>query len=753
MTAFELRREQQRVIDGYRGGYAAISAVPGAGKTTTLSALAAHLIDGLDPRQRVMIVTYQNAAVSNFQRAVAQRLRERGQPERGFVVRTLHSLASEVLQSVRHRAELDVGARVIDEADASRLLDEAIAVARMRHHDTLRQLVQDHEASGAKTWPDKNDWLFRKVAEKAVSTIKHLPDDLDALRRRCAGYGLWLPFVLDVCQEYQIALRERGYLEYDDLVIHAVDALQSSPALRQRLRGRWPYLLEDEAQDSSPLLEEMLTLIAGEGGNLVRVGDPNQAILTTFTNSSVEGFRRWLGDESVQQFELAGSSRSTETILRLANRFVERVHHNFEIAAVQQNALRQQPIHTVRTPSGLLANPSRPQSASGGVEFAVFERTEDECDTVVTKALRYLQKFPDRTVAILVGGKDIGYEYSAAVAERGFPDDRIIRLLSGKDGRPVGLIDRLTPIVNYLERPDKGHWLAELLASWSELGDTDRVALAVSRVKSGAGITLSDVLYPEGDQPVGGCLRLPDDLNVEEQRTLARLRAVPGWLENRLAQPHDLLSLIAATIQPDDTERPLLDAIIATVGSVPPDPTVSRLRQLRDLLAEIQKRHRRLRGTHDDYEIKIEPGTLTISTRHQAKGLEWDIVFAVGCDEFWFHGTLDFPRMTQQACLGPFDPLLTMMTELRFALDGRPDYPAPSDIEQTTIQQAIDEISEGLRILYVTITRARTGLWLSWHREGRRGDGRVTRNESPIFPMLCELIEEVRTEAVSVAAD
>lgn len=751
MTEFKLRKEQQTVIDGYRGGYAAISAVPGAGKTTTLSALAAHLIEGLEPRQRVMIVTYQNAAVSNFQRAVAQRLRERGMPERGFVVRTLHSLASEVLQSVRHRAELDVGARVIDEADASRLLDEAISMARSRHHDTLRELVQDHNASGAKRWPD-DPWLLRQVADKAVSEMKHLPGGLDAFRQRCEGYGLWLPFVLDVCQGYQIALRERGYLEYDDLVIRAVEALESDPALCDRLRKRWPYVLEDEAQDSSPLLENMLTLIVGEGGNLVRVGDPNQSILTTFTNSDVEGFRRWLGDGRVQQFELAGSSRSTEAILRLANRFVERVHQDFPVDAARRNALRIQPISTV-TLAGIRQNPAVPLSTSSGVESRVFDRTETECQEVLRMALAYLRKFPDRTVAVLVGGKNVGYEYSAAVAELGFPDEKIIRLLSGKDGRPVGLIARLVPILNYLERPDQGYWLVEALAGWSELGGNDRVAMSLKRLRADSRPPLSEVLYPESNQPVGSCLALPDDLTAEEQRTLARLQSVPGWLENRLALPHELLSLIAATIQPDDTERPLLDAIIATVGSVPPDPTVSRLQQLRSLLDEIQKRHRQLRGTHDDYEIKIEPGTLTISTRHQAKGLEWDIVFAVGCDDFWFHGTLDYPRMTQKAFLGPFDPVLTMLTELRFALAGNADYPSHADIQQTTIQQAIDEVSEGLRIMYVTITRARLGLWLSWHRDGKHGDNRYPRNESPVFPLLCALVEEVRMEAVDVAAD
>lgn len=748
MAEFRLRREQQAVIDGYRGGYAAISAVPGAGKTTTLSALAAQLIEGLSPRQRVMIVTYQNAAVSNFQRAVAERLRERDRPERGFVVRTLHSLANEVLQSVRHRAELDISARVIDDADARGLLDDAIAGARVRHHDTLRELVLDHTASGARRWPD-DAYVLRNVAEKAIKELKQLDLDIDAFCRRCDGYGRWLPFVLDVYQSYQTALRERGYLDYDDLVIRAVSTLERDPTLCERLRKRWPYLLEDEAQDSSPLLEKMLTLIAGEGGNLVRVGDPNQSILTTFTASDVEGFRRWLADSNVQQFTLAGSSRSTEVILGMANRFVELVHKEFPVEAARHHALRLQPI----SPIGTLDNPPNPRSDSRGVEAEVFERTEAECADVLKRAIGYLRKFPERTVAILVGGKNVGYEYSEAAREMGFPDDKTIRLLSGKDGRPVGLIEKLVPIINYLERPNNAAWLAEALTGWSELGGDDRVAQAVKRLRVDSQPSLGDVLYPPGDEPVAACLALPADLRGEEARTLARLKAVPGWLENRLAPPHDLLSLLTATLQPDDSERKLLEAVIVTVGSVPSDPALSRLQQLRSLLGEIQNRHRKLRGTHDEYEINIDPGTLTISTRHQAKGLEWDVVFAVGCDDFWFRGTLDFPRMGMRACLGPYDPVLAMMTELRFALDGNRDLPAAADVEQTTIQQASDEVSEGLRIMYVTITRARSALWLSWHRDGKLGDSRHPRNESPVFPMLSRLVSEARQEVALAAAD
>jgi len=751
MSAFVLRPEQQAIVDDYTGGYAVISAVPGAGKTTTLSALAAKLIAGIQPRQRVVIVTYQNAAVANFQRAVTRRLEERGELPRGFVVRTLHSLANEVLQSVRHRAELDVGVRVIDESDAQRLLDEAIAAMKFQHRDLLRDLLVDDEAATSSRFPQGDTRLFEDVIRAALLELRTISSDIAAFQERADGYGRWLPFVLDVCCAYQQALREQGLLDYDDLIVRAVDALEHDPDLCQRLRQRWPYLLEDEAQDSNPLLERMLRLIAGEDGNLVRVGDANQSILTTFTSSSVEGFRRWLADEQVRQYTLTVSNRSTGPITDLANRFVRRVHDEFPVEEAR-TALQQQAIRPVIDPDGTLQNPPTPTDPGLGLAAREFNRTEEERDEVLRRALAYLRRYPDRTVAVLVGSRDNGYEYAETAREMGFPDDRIIRLLSDRDGRQVGLIGKVIPIIDFLADPDQNFWLQDALASWSGAGPDDRVVEAIKALKHRQDVSLRDVLYP----PVGGNLEamldLPEDLLPEERQTVRRLQAVPDWLENRHSQPGELLSLIAATAELDDQERQLMDAIITTIESVPPDPHLSRLAHLRALLKELQGRQRRLRGTHDQHEIRIEPGTLTVSTRHQAKGLEWDVVFAIGCDDFWFKGTTDYPRRTMRPYLGQFDPVLVVRTELQFAADGRWAYPSDEDLEQVTRQQAIDEISEGLRILYVTITRARLAIWLSWHRDGTFNDQRSPRQESPVFPLLAGLIDEVQKESASVVA-
>ena len=96
-----LRPAQQEIL-AYRSGKMAVSAVPGSGKTFTLSLLAAQLIaDGridVAAGQQVLIVTYLNTSVDNFRSAVRRQLLNLDLPDAGYDVRTLHSLSLEIIR-------------------------------------------------------------------------------------------------------------------------------------------------------------------------------------------------------------------------------------------------------------------------------------------------------------------------------------------------------------------------------------------------------------------------------------------------------------------------------------------------------------------------------------------------------------------------------------------------------------------------------------------------------------------------------
>ena len=135
---FYPREEQQEVLN-YSGGTMGVSAVPGAGKTATLSALAADLVtktisqqtfDTYDePEHEVLIVTFSNAAEMVFSTRIASILEERGAvPGYGYRVRTLHGMALEMLSG--HSLELGIPDDfvVLDDIQAGELMRQAVAL-------------------------------------------------------------------------------------------------------------------------------------------------------------------------------------------------------------------------------------------------------------------------------------------------------------------------------------------------------------------------------------------------------------------------------------------------------------------------------------------------------------------------------------------------------------------------------------------------------------------------------------------------
>ena len=137
-------RESQAPILAYSGELMGVAAVPGSGKTAVLSALAARLVaTGIDEGQEVLIVTLVNAAVDNFEARIRQMLKTDYHllPGMGYRVRTLHSLA---LDLVRERPGLvgladDFG--VADERECTRLLNEAVQTALRAQPDLFDTYV------------------------------------------------------------------------------------------------------------------------------------------------------------------------------------------------------------------------------------------------------------------------------------------------------------------------------------------------------------------------------------------------------------------------------------------------------------------------------------------------------------------------------------------------------------------------------------------------------------------------------------
>ncbi len=146
--AFTPRPAQARIL-AYRGGYMGISAVPGSGKTFTLSLLAAQLVEQLAGVEReaaatdaasatplrrldereVLVVTFTNSAVANFRARIGSFLRtEKGLlPNVGYRVRTLHGLAHDIVRERPGLVGLSEDFDIVDDRTANEIKRDAVS--------------------------------------------------------------------------------------------------------------------------------------------------------------------------------------------------------------------------------------------------------------------------------------------------------------------------------------------------------------------------------------------------------------------------------------------------------------------------------------------------------------------------------------------------------------------------------------------------------------------------------------------------
>jgi DNA helicase-2/ATP-dependent DNA helicase PcrA len=121
-------RPMQKQVLRYRGGMMGVSAVPGSGKTQTLSELASKLIinNCVEDDQEILIVTLVNSAVNNFSGRISSILKEAGLlPDIGYRVRTLHGLAHDIVRERPDLVGLSDRFQIADEREANEILRNA----------------------------------------------------------------------------------------------------------------------------------------------------------------------------------------------------------------------------------------------------------------------------------------------------------------------------------------------------------------------------------------------------------------------------------------------------------------------------------------------------------------------------------------------------------------------------------------------------------------------------------------------------
>ena len=230
------------------------------------------------------------------------------------------------------------------------------------------------------------------------------------------------------------------------------------PALVSRLREQWPFILEDEAQDSSRLQEEILRLLAGDNGHWVRVGDPNQAIYETFTTANPQHLINFIHSPGVLSKELPVSGRSTRSIIQLANHLIDWTCDAHPVPEIR-SALHLP--HIEPTEEGD-PQPNPPEEMSQIHLHLPKMSPKDELDAVVSSLMRWnelqeaIPQEERETLVVLDLRNERGTNIANALREQGIDPVEILgtttstRLSAGS----------LTHILRYMANPQSLPYLA-----------------------------------------------------------------------------------------------------------------------------------------------------------------------------------------------------------------------------------------------------------------------------------------------------
>ena len=246
MNTFIPRPSQEQILR-YRGGRLGIAAVPGAGKTQILSALAAQIIasGALADDQEVLIVTLVNSAVDNFESRVKRFFDNPLQALYRYRVRTLHGLAHDIVREKPGRVGLDERFGIIDEREADFIRREAVKAWMGVHAHSLDDYLDPNMDEHKRDWV-RRDQLPDMIANLALAFIRSskdrrlTPEKLRALLDRQPAPLPLAELGLEIYADYQRALTYRAAVDFDDLIRLALDILEMDEEYLERVRYRFP---------------------------------------------------------------------------------------------------------------------------------------------------------------------------------------------------------------------------------------------------------------------------------------------------------------------------------------------------------------------------------------------------------------------------------------------------------------------------------------------------------------------------------
>lgn len=300
--------EQQHAAVTAPPGPALVIAGAGSGKTRTLTYRVAYLLEhGILP-ERILLLTFTNKAAREMMRRVNDIL---GSDLSSLWGGTFHSIGNRILR--RHADALGYKSdfTILDREDSKDLVQACIDAAQI---DVT-----------AKRFP-KADMLV-DIFSMAVNTHRSVKE---VVEKNYRGFAELCETIATVEQQFRERKRQNNVMDFDDLLVLWLAMLEKNEDLRDLYQRRFQFVLVDEYQDTNKLQGDIIDLLAARHHNLMVVGDDSQSIYSwrgaNFKN--ILEFPKRYPETKVYKIET--NYRSTPEILSLANAAIAANHDQYQ---------------------------------------------------------------------------------------------------------------------------------------------------------------------------------------------------------------------------------------------------------------------------------------------------------------------------------------------------------------------------------------------------------------------------------------
>ena len=580
----ELNPEQYKAVT-QKDGPILILAGAGSGKTRVITYRVAYLIEqcGVSP-YNILAITFTNKAANEMRERVESMLGDDG---RGVFISTFHRFCGRLL---RDRAEL-IGYTstfaVYDEKDAEKVIK-----------DCLKELDIDPKR--------ESPGLFRA----SISKLKNQMVTPDYFQQIMDKNNPWERSVLKVFRLYNKKLFESNAMDFDDMLLKAVELLEKNPDICDFYSRRYKYIMVDEYQDTNKVQYKLVKLLA-QHENLCVVGDDDQSIYS-FRGADIENILSFeKGFPKATVIKLEQNYRSTENILAAANSVISGNYGR-----------KEKKLWTAK---------------KGGEKIARFigENQLDESRFIAGEIIRLEAsgKYSFNDIAVLYRQNALSQYLEAEFVRRGIP----IRIYGG-----MRFFERteIKVLINYLrlfENPgDFNAFSAVVNIPKRSIGD--KGVDTILNIARSHNLTPMDVVsdvkkYPELSRYAEALKEFSDRYN--KLRDELPDTTVPDFVEMVLDEM-GLLRFYETTDEEKDEDRcgnlkELVTVAKEFVAATENDETLEN--SLAGFLQNVSL------ATDMDSEDEEDVQKVTLMTVHSAKGLEFPVVFVVAMEEGIFPST------------------------------------------------------------------------------------------------------------------